>query len=151
MYSSFLGFSFFIYHFTFFFFFFEKDLQLEYIVAFLSKSMNFSSFQAKIREVHIGFVGFWMLSPQHLLPQAQSPLFSKVLFLLRPMIAIRLWYYEPFKLRYTFGLRDKLLICENFCSFIPQHLRVYHNFRVIPSIFTSFICSLELGEHMIYG
>ena len=26
-------------------------------------------------------------------------------------------------------------------------LRVYHNFRAILSIFTSFICPLELGEH----
>ena len=36
-------------------------------------------------------------------------------------------------------------------SFVPQHLRVYHNFRAIPSIFIPFICPLKFGEHMIYG
>ena len=66
------------------------------------------------------------------------------------MIAIRLCSYEPFKLRYTFGFRDKPLICENF-FILSQNLRVYHNFRAIPSIFMSFICPLELGEHMVYG
>ena len=67
------------------------------------------------------------------------------------MIAIKLWSYEPFKLRYAFGFRDKSLICENFFSFIPQHLWVYHNFRAIPSILIPFIVPLELGEHMVYG
>ena len=47
--------------------------------------------------------------------------------------------------------RDKPLICENFFSFVTQHLRVNHNFRAIPSIFIPFICPLELGEHMING
>ena len=67
------------------------------------------------------------------------------------MIIIKLWSYELFKLRYAFGFRDKPLICENFFSFVPQHLRVYHNFRAIPSIFIPFIYPLELGEHMIFG
>ena len=45
--------------------------------------------------------------------------FSKGFFPLRPMIAIKIWSYEPFKLRYAFGFRDKLLICENFFFFYP--------------------------------
>ena len=44
--------------------------------------------------------------------------FSKGLFPLGTMIAISLWSYDPFKLRYIFGIRDKPLICENFFSFI---------------------------------
>ena len=59
---------------------------------------------------------------------------SKGFFPLGPMIAIKLWSYEPFKLRYTFGFSNKPLTCENFFSFIPKHLRVYHNFRIISSI-----------------
>ena len=61
--------------------------------------------------------------------------FSKGIFPLGLMIAIRLWSYEPLKLKYTFGFRGKPLIGEDFFSFIPQHLRVYHNFKAIPSIF----------------
>ena len=76
--------------------------------------------------------------------------FSKGIFPLGLMIAIRLWSYEPLKLKYTFGFRDKPLIGEDFFSFIPQHLRVYHNFKAIPSIFIPFICPLKLGEHMVY-
>ena len=165
MYSSFLGISSFIYHFTFsltfsfFFFFWEIALQLEYSVAFLSKSMKFSSFwaQACNKEAQDQGISFRLcrildaMSIAYLLPQAQSPLFSKGLFPLRPIIAIRLWSYKPLKLGYTLGFRDKPPICENSFSFIPQYLKVYHNFKAIPSIFSSFICPLELGEHMIYG
>jgi len=35
------------------------------------------------------------------------------------MIAIRLWFNEPFKLIYTFEFRGKPLICKNFFSFVP--------------------------------
>jgi len=68
------------------------------------------------------------------------------------MIAIRLWSYEPFKLRYTFELWDKPLICENFFPFIPNILGYAIIFGSSFN-FTSFIfiCPLELGEHKIYG
>ena len=65
------------------------------------------------------------------------------------MIAIRLWSYEPFKVRYTLRFNDKPFISENF-SFVPFVLG-YTITLGHPSIFISFICPLELGEHKIYG
>jgi len=38
------------------------------------------------------------------------------------MITTKLWFYEPSKLRYTFGVWDKSFICENFFSFHPNIL-----------------------------
>ena len=59
-------------------------------------------------------------------PKRYSNLFFEGRFLSRSltrlMIAITLWSYELFKLRYTFGLRDKPLTCENFFSFFPIFL-----------------------------
>jgi len=67
------------------------------------------------------------------------------------MIATKLCSYEPFKLRYTFGLWDKTLTCENFFSFHPIILGYAITFGSSSNFYTSFICHLELGEQKIYG
>ena len=76
----------FIYHFiSFFFFFFEIALQLEYIVAFFSKSMKSLSFWALAynKETQDQGSSYWLcriLDAEfiaYLLPQAQSLLFQK--------------------------------------------------------------------------
>ena len=93
-YNVFITFGLFIFiHYFTFFFFLETALQLEYIVAFLSKSMKFSSFwaQACNKEtqnygVHFGFEGCWILSPQCI-----CYLRPKVLFFKR---AFSTWAYD---------------------------------------------------------
>ena len=75
----------FIHHFTFCFF--EIALQVEYIVAFLSKSMKFSSFwvQAYNKETQDQGSSYWlcrilMLGPQHTCYHRPKVLFSKRAF-----------------------------------------------------------------------
>ena len=60
-----------------------------------------------------------MLSLQHTCYLRPKVPFFKRAFWFGLMIAIRLWSYEPFKLRYTLRIRDKPFICENFFSFVP--------------------------------
>ena len=67
------------------------------------------------------------------------------------MIAITLWSYELFKLRYTFGLRDKPLTCENFFSFFP----IFLGYAITLGSYFHFLDLLfflsKLGDHNIYG
>ena len=154
MHSSSLGSSFLIFIVNFF----EVAFQLEYIMAFLSRPMDLSSFwvlacNKEAQDQGDSYCLCRMLDARsivYLLPQVQcSPFQEAIDFGL--MIATRLWFYEPSKLRYTFRLLGKPLICENFFSFHPNILGHAINFVSSFQIFTSFICPLELGEHKIYG
>ena len=88
MYSSSLGFSFLFIYFTFFFYYLKFSLQLEYIVAFLSKSMKSSSFWALAynKEAQDQGSSYWFhrildaKSIAYLLSSAQNPLFRKGFF-----------------------------------------------------------------------
>ena len=119
-YNVFIIFGLFILYSSFhhlFFFFLEIALQLEYFVGFFSMSMiNYHHFGPKHATKRPKIQGSLYQFVSDLGKFGSS--FSKQFFPLGPMIAIRLWFYEPFKLRYR-DLEMSLLYVRT--SFLLSH------------------------------